>query len=79
MLQAKASEFGLELSTNDSLAFQRKFHSLRNKARKQGNTVFDTLTCRIITNEVVYLINKEDPDAQNNSRPREGDDPPVPR
>lgn len=69
MLQAKASEFGLELSVSSSEVFQRRFHTIRNRARKEGIDTYDSLRCRIISNEVVYLINEDTSNAKDHTRP----------
>jgi hypothetical protein len=68
MLIAKSSEHGLEILTNDSELFQRRFHAARVAARKSGDTSFDTLRCRIISSKVIYLINKEHPDGKDRTR-----------
>lgn len=57
MLMAKSSEHGLEIQTNDSELFQRRFHAERNKSRKLGDTTFDSLRIRIISPQVLYIIN----------------------
>lgn len=75
MLQAKSSEFGLELSVTDSELFQRRFHARRNAARKKGDYFFETLRVRIVSPTIVYLIN-EDKDGKG-SEYGEGDDTPV--
>lgn len=73
MLQAKGSEHGVEIQTNDSELFQRRFHQARNKHRAEGGYTFDSLRCRIISPNIVFLINEENDEAGN----REGNDPGI--
>lgn len=60
--QATASAYGIEIKVSDTKLFQQRFHRYRNKQRSKGDTSFDTLTCRIMTEDTIYLIHKGDDD-----------------
>lgn len=59
LAQAKGSEHGVEIRTNDSELFQRKFYQRRNKLREQGDHTYNNLTLRTISPHLVFVINGE--------------------
>lgn len=56
MLQAKSSALGLEVKCSNAELFQRRFHAARNNARKRGETIYDDLRCRIVSQRIVFLL-----------------------
>lgn len=67
MLQAKSAEFGVEVFTSDSVRFQSKFHQIRNAKRAEGNGIFESLRCRLVSEHIVFVING-DGDANGNGK-----------
>ena len=75
MMHALSTELGVEIHTTDSALLQRRFHVVRDRERKKGNTSLDKLRCRVVSANVVFFINSEGCDDAGN---RESDTEIIP-
>lgn len=58
LTQALAAEFGIEIKTDHPDIMQRRFYTFRKEAKEKGNTVYNNITCRIMGDDIIHLVNR---------------------
>ena len=58
--EALAAEFGVEVKTDNPAAFQRSFYSFRKLAKEDDNMIYNNITCRIMSDSIIHLVNRGD-------------------
>lgn len=58
--QAIAAEHGVEVKTDNPEAFQRAFYSFRKTQREDDNMIYNNITCRVMSDSIIHLVNRGD-------------------